>query len=124
MHCGACTGWLLHYQEFPIFISLHRPGAALRLAHLIWPRESIIARPPGSLCAGHYSRSSQSSSPSRRGRSVDSAPYFQRAEVLDPIDREIIEKTAGQRVREIYMATEGLFGVSCKMGRSIWPKMS
>ncbi len=41
---------------------------------------------------------------------------FSGAEVLDPIDREIIETTAGQRVREIYMATEGLFGVSCKYG--------
>jgi putative adenylate-forming enzyme len=41
---------------------------------------------------------------------------FSGAEVLDPIDREIIEKASGRRVREIYMATEGLFGVGCRHG--------
>ncbi|MGV3726412.1 F390 synthetase-related protein [Hydrogenophaga sp.] len=41
---------------------------------------------------------------------------FSGAEVLDPLDREIIEHSAGARVREIYMATEGLFGVSCTHG--------
>ena len=41
---------------------------------------------------------------------------FSGAEVLDPLDREIIEASTGQRVREIYMATEGLFGVSCPHG--------
>ncbi len=41
---------------------------------------------------------------------------FSGAEVLDPIDREVIEAATGQRVREIYMATEGLFGVSCAYG--------
>lgn len=41
---------------------------------------------------------------------------FSGAEVLDPIDREIIEQASGRRVREIYMATEGLFGVACRHG--------
>jgi putative adenylate-forming enzyme len=41
---------------------------------------------------------------------------FSGAEVLDPIDREVIEAATGQKVREIYMATEGLFGVSCPNG--------
>lgn len=41
---------------------------------------------------------------------------FSGAEVLDPIDREIIEAATGRVVREIYMATEGLFGVSCAHG--------
>lgn len=41
---------------------------------------------------------------------------FSGAEVLDPMDRNIIEVATGQRVREIYMATEGLFGVSCPHG--------
>ncbi|MEO7827573.1 MAG: hypothetical protein ABIR60_10580 [Allosphingosinicella sp.] len=41
---------------------------------------------------------------------------FSGAEVLDPIDREIIERASGRRVREIYMATEGLFGVACRHG--------
>lgn len=41
---------------------------------------------------------------------------FSGAEVLDPIDREVIERSSGRRVREIYMATEGLFGVACRHG--------
>ena len=41
---------------------------------------------------------------------------FSGAEVLDGVDREIIEAGFGARVREIYMATEGLFGVACPHG--------
>lgn len=41
---------------------------------------------------------------------------FSGAEVLDPLDREIVEARFGSPVREIYMATEGLFGVGCKHG--------
>lgn len=44
------------------------------------------------------------------------ANVFSGAEVLDPLDREIIEAGFGVRVREIYMATEGLFGVACPFG--------
>ncbi len=42
---------------------------------------------------------------------------FSGAEILDPIDRRIVERGTGRPVREIYMATEGLFGVSCRQGR-------
>ena len=41
---------------------------------------------------------------------------FSGAEVLDPIDQSIIEAKTGRIVRQIYMATEGLFGVSCRFG--------
>ena len=41
---------------------------------------------------------------------------FSGAEVLDPLDRAVIESAFGVRVREIYMATEGLFGVACTEG--------
>lgn len=41
---------------------------------------------------------------------------FSGAEVLDPLDRAIIEARLCTRVREIYMATEGLFGVACPHG--------
>jgi putative adenylate-forming enzyme len=41
---------------------------------------------------------------------------FSGAEVLDPLDREVIEAGFGVKVREIYMATEGLFGVGCAHG--------
>lgn len=41
---------------------------------------------------------------------------FSGAEVLDPLDRGVIERATGRTVREIYMATEGLFGVACRHG--------
>ena len=41
---------------------------------------------------------------------------FSSAEVLDPIDRAVVEAAFGAPVREIYMATEGLFGVGCPRG--------
>jgi putative adenylate-forming enzyme len=44
------------------------------------------------------------------------ARVFSGAEVLDPLDRQVIEAATGARVREIYMATEGLFGVACPHG--------
>jgi putative adenylate-forming enzyme len=49
-------------------------------------------------------------------RRLSAETIFSGAEVLDPIDREIIEAATGRVVREIYMATEGLFGVSCLQG--------
>lgn len=44
------------------------------------------------------------------------ALVFSGAEMLDPLDRAVIEAGFGARVREIYMATEGLFGVACREG--------
>jgi putative adenylate-forming enzyme len=41
---------------------------------------------------------------------------FSGAEVLDPVDRSIVERRYGLRIREIYMATEGLLGVACEYG--------
>lgn len=49
-------------------------------------------------------------------RTIAPSLVFSGAEVLDPIDREVIEAGFGVRVREIYMATEGLFGVGCAHG--------
>ncbi len=42
---------------------------------------------------------------------------FSAAETLDPVDRPVLEKFFGQRLDQIYMATEGLFAVSCREGR-------
>lgn len=41
---------------------------------------------------------------------------FSGAEVLDPADRSEIEARFALTVREVYMATEGLFGVACTHG--------
>lgn len=46
----------------------------------------------------------------------DPVQVFSGAEVLDPADRREIEARFGVTVREIYMATEGLFGVACAHG--------
>ncbi|MEL6170276.1 MAG: CoF synthetase [Pseudomonadota bacterium] len=42
---------------------------------------------------------------------------FSAAETLDPVDRPVIEAAYGAPLRQIYMATEGLLGVSCGHGR-------
>ena len=39
------------------------------------------------------------------------------AETLDPVDRTLIERRFGIPLGQIYMATEGLFGVTCSRGR-------
>jgi putative adenylate-forming enzyme len=41
---------------------------------------------------------------------------FSGGEVLDPVDRAVIEGGFGVGVRDIYMATEGLLGVACPHG--------
>lgn len=45
------------------------------------------------------------------------ARVFSAAETLDPPDRAVIEAGFGVALGQIYMATEGLLGVSCAMGR-------
>jgi putative adenylate-forming enzyme len=41
---------------------------------------------------------------------------FSGAEILDPLDREAIERVFEVKVRELYQATEGLFAVACPAG--------
>ncbi len=50
------------------------------------------------------------------GVAISPDTMFSSAEVLDPPDREAIEHRFGVTLRQIYMATEGLFGVSCEHG--------
>lgn len=47
---------------------------------------------------------------------LEGVQAFSGAEVLDALDARVIEQASGRRVREIYMATEGLFGVACARG--------
>lgn len=42
---------------------------------------------------------------------------FAGAETLDPVDRPVIEAGLGAPLGQIYMATEGLFAVTCRHGR-------
>lgn len=41
---------------------------------------------------------------------------FAAAETLDPVDRPVIETFFGRPLDQIYMATEGLFAVTCRQG--------
>ena len=51
-----------------------------------------------------------------RGLLARGVTAFSAAEVLDPVDAAPIARATGLPVRQIYMATEGLFGVSCRHG--------
>jgi putative adenylate-forming enzyme len=50
------------------------------------------------------------------GTSIAPQRMFSSAEVLDPPDRAVIEQRFALTLRQIYMATEGLFAVSCAHG--------
>lgn len=52
----------------------------------------------------------------RADASLNPVHVFSGAEVLDPGDRAEVEHRFSVTVREIYMATEGLFGVACAHG--------
>ncbi len=49
--------------------------------------------------------------------SLSPRQVFSGGEVLDSLDRQPIEARFGTPARQIYMATEGLFAVSCEQGR-------
>jgi putative adenylate-forming enzyme len=66
---------------------------------------TVIVAPPKFLRA--LSETNTAAAPQR---------IFSGAEVLDEEDRRIIEARFGNKVREIYMATEGLFAIACPHG--------
>ncbi len=68
-------------------------------------RPTVIVAPPKFLTA--LARADLDLRPAR---------MFSSAEVLDNRDRQVIERRFGLTLGEIYMATEGLFGVSCPHG--------
>lgn len=76
-----------------------------QLANVAAFRPNVLVAPPHALIA--LARADLPLSPVK---------VFSGAEVLDPMDRAEIEARFGITVREIYMATEGLFGVACDHG--------
>lgn len=50
-------------------------------------------------------------------RKLQPRKLFAGAETLDPVDRTVVEACFGMTLGQIYMATEGLFAVSCPHGR-------
>lgn len=80
-------------------------GLDAQLAEVASFQPSVLVAPPHALIA--LARADLQLAPSE---------VFSGAEVLDPADRTEIEARFGITVREIYMATEGLFGVACAHG--------
>lgn len=80
-------------------------GLENQLAAVAAFRPSVLVAPPHALIA--LARSDLPLAPRQ---------VFSGAEVLDPGDRREIEARFAVTVREIYMATEGLFGVACSRG--------
>ena len=74
-------------------------------------REAMVAFAPDVLVAAPRTLLRMAEWPDLRPRHV-----FSGSEVLDPLDRAALESAWGVRVREIYMATEGLLGVACPHG--------
>lgn len=86
------------------FFDLARPIAEWADALLVFDPDTIVAPPKVLRWLSEHDKLPAG------------AALFSGAEVLDPLDRAVIEAASGQRVREIYMATEGLFAVSCPHG--------
>lgn len=80
-------------------------GIEATLSRLETDRPTTLVAPPRVLTALALS-----------DRNLAPRQVFSGAEVLDPADRAIIEARFGVRVREIYMATEGLFAIACPFG--------
>lgn len=68
-------------------------------------KPNVIVAPPHALIAL-----------ARADLRIDPVHIFSGAEILDPGDRREIDARFDVTVREIYMATEGLFGVGCAYG--------
>lgn len=100
----------------PLYASANETGRlALRFFDLTqgvdaW-REALIAFAPDTIVAPPKVLRVLAETSTLRPANV-----FSGAEVLDPLDRDIIEARSTSPVREIYMATEGLFGVGCRHG--------
>ncbi|ABI75812.1 conserved hypothetical protein [Hyphomonas neptunium ATCC 15444] len=86
------------------FFDLGR-GIDAQFAPLAEFQPTVIVAPPKFLRA--LSESGTALTPER---------IFSGAEVLDSEDRRIIEARFGLKLREIYMATEGLFAIACEHG--------
>ncbi|MEO1238297.1 MAG: F390 synthetase-related protein [Pseudomonadota bacterium] len=87
------------------FFDLHSdPDRWMRELNLFDP--TVIVAPPRILRL--LAEGSNSLAPRR---------VFSAAETLDPVDRPVIEARFGSPLGQIYMATEGLLGVTCEQGR-------
>lgn len=86
------------------FFDLHR-GVDVILPEVAAFAPTVIVAPPKVL--RELAQADLPLSPTR---------LYSAAEVLDPLDRAVIEGRFGVTLGQIYMATEGLFAVSCEKG--------
>jgi putative adenylate-forming enzyme len=82
-----------------------RDGPEAAAAALVAFRPTVVVGPPKALRFFAEARTP-----------ISPQSMFSSAEVLDPPDRRVIEQYFDLELREIYMATEGLFGVTCAHG--------
>ena len=101
LYDGANTALRMRLQFFDL-----RLGPETWADALVAFAPTLIIAPPRVL--RHLTEAGLSLAPRR---------IFAAAETLDPVDRRVIEAGFAQPLGQIYMATEGLFGVSCRHGR-------
>ncbi|OWA36020.1 adenylate cyclase [Saccharibacillus sp. O16] len=90
------------------FYDLLHPLAE-HVARLNRQRPSVLAAPPSVLrmLAGER----------KAGRlQIDPGHLVAMAEVLDPLDQQVIEGIFGRRIHQVYQCTEGFLGASCSYG--------
>jgi putative adenylate-forming enzyme len=97
-------GLLIQFRYFDLMLPLDEAVAALNRY-----RPNVLIGPPSllSFLAGERERGSLRIAPQR---------LISVAEVLEPHDREWIERIFGAPVEQIYQCTEGLLAVSCAAG--------
>ncbi len=79
------------------------------VARLNGQRPSVLAAPPSMLRMLAGERTA--------GRlKIDPGHLVAMAEVLDPLDRRVIEETFGRRIHQVYQCTEGFLGAACSHG--------
>ncbi|WP_313529373.1 CoF synthetase [Shinella sp.] len=101
LYDGARQSRLLRLEFFDL-----RQGLESWLPALETFAPTTIVAPPRVL--RHLAENSERLRPRR---------LFAGAETLDPVDRTVIEARFGIKLGQLYMATEGLFAVSCAEGR-------
>ena len=101
LYDGARQSRLLRLKFFDLRQGLERWLPALESF-----APTTIVAPPRVL--RHLAENAERLSPRR---------LFAGAETLDAVDRAVIEARFGKKLGQIYMATEGLFAVSCAEGR-------
>ncbi|MEJ8306282.1 F390 synthetase-related protein [Saccharibacillus sacchari] len=99
---GSVRSKRVVFEFYDLLHPLERHVAALNAQ-----RPTVLAAPPSMLrlLAGER----------RAGRlNIEPGHLVAMAEVLDPLDRRVIEETFGRKIHQVYQCTEGFLGASCR----------